>query len=58
MDVKQQKVATWTTTPAGKKGEMRLKCVAVQPNGAKWIVGVGDDGLLLTWRRRRRGDGG
>ncbi|ORY72743.1 hypothetical protein BCR35DRAFT_333920 [Leucosporidium creatinivorum] len=55
MDVEAQKVAGGTKQP-GKGGEMRLRCVAVQPNGAKWVVGVGDDGLLLIWRRRSEGE--
>lgn len=35
------------------RGEARVRCLAVVPNGAKWVVGVGDGGLMMVWRRRR-----
>lgn len=33
--------------------ELRVRCTAVQPEGAKWVVAVGDGGLRMLWRRRR-----
>ncbi|BGO96850.1 hypothetical protein JCM10021v2_000484 [Rhodotorula toruloides] len=35
--------------------QIHFRCIAVQPNGAASIVGVGDGGLVSVWKRQRRG---
>lgn len=34
--------------------QIHFRCIAVQPNGAASIVGVGDGGLVSVWKRQRR----
>ncbi|GAA5928756.1 hypothetical protein JCM1841_001045 [Sporobolomyces salmonicolor] len=44
--------------PASKATVLHFRCVAVQPNGAGWVVGVGDGGVKGCWRRKLAGEGG
>ncbi|GAA5896193.1 uncharacterized protein JCM6883_006830 [Sporobolomyces salmoneus] len=37
-----------------KKDLVHFRCVAVSPGAGNWIVGVGDNGLLSSWRETRK----